>query len=208
MTRSVLFLSALLTLGAAPALAGNHGEAAVNQAPAPGQPAPDFTLTDTTGAEHSLASQRGKIVVLEWYNPDCPFVKQAHGEGGALRTLGNAADDQGAVWWAINSGAEGKQGAGQARNAASLEEYGIEYPILLDPTGEVGRLYGAKTTPQMVIIDAEGRIAFAGAVDNAPLGDTKGSAKRTYLADALKAVRAGETPKPQAVPSYGCSVKY
>lgn len=170
--------------------------------------APDFTLTGVDGATYHLADQRGKTVVLEWYNPDCPFVKAAHGEGGVLHDRGNQRAEAGVVWWAINSGAPGKQGHGAERNQASLAEYGIQYPVLLDPDGAVGKAYGATTTPHLFVIDPAGAIAYQGAVDNAPLGDSKGAEPVVYVDQALDAVLAGKAPPVAATRPYGCSVKY
>ena len=120
-----------------------------------GQAAPDFTLTDVSGVSHTLSAYKGKTVVLEWFNPDCPFVKYAHGQGGPLVGLSKTWIDQGVVWLAINSGAEGKQGAGKERNTAAVAEYGMVNPVLIDADGAVGRRYAAKTTPHMFIVDAQ-----------------------------------------------------
>ncbi len=134
-----------------------------------GEPAPAFALPDVDGKTLSLAEFAGKTVVLEWFNPDCPFVKYAHAEAGPLRTM---AKDRGSeiVWLAINSGAPGKQGAGAERNREAKQEYAIEHPILLDESGAVGRSYGATNTPHMFVIDPSGKLTYAGALDNAPMG--------------------------------------
>lgn len=137
-----------------------------------GEPAPAFTLTDLDGKQVTLAEFAGKTLVLEWFNPDCPFVKYAHGEGGPLRTMAKQRGDT-VVWLAINSGAPGKQGAGVERNREAKTEYGIEHAILLDESGEVGRAYGATNTPHMFVIDPAGKLAYAGALDNAPMGEVR-----------------------------------
>lgn len=173
-----------------------------------GQPAPDFTLTDLDGNPVKLSDHRGKIVVLEWYNPDCPFVVYAHGEKGPLRALPKKWTDQGVVWLAINSNSRGTQGDGVERNRASVGEYGIHYPILLDEPGTVGRLYAAKNTPAMFVIDAAGTLVYQGAVDNAPMGKSSGQAYQGYVDTALGEVLAGKTPSTSRTKAYGCSVKY
>ncbi len=194
-----------LALGAGLAQAGQHEMTGVTV----GQAAPDFTLPTLDDRAWKLSDHRGKIVVLEWYNPDCPFVVHAHGEGGPLRDMGMKEMSEGVVWVAINSGAEGKQGAGHERNRKSLAEYDISYPILLDAKGDVGRTYAAKTTPQMVVIDADGKVAYQGALDNAPLGKVNGGGTlQTWTQDAIDAVQAGKAPSPAQTQSYGCSVKY
>lgn len=201
--RLVLLALALSACGAATApVVTSEAHAEVGAA------APTFALTGVDGKTYDLAKQRGKTVVLEWYNPDCPFVKHAHGEGGALRTLGNDWTAKNVVWWAINSGAEGKQGHGQVRNEASLAEYGVTYPVLLDPTGATGTAYGAKTTPHMFVINPEGQIVYQGAIDNAPLGDSGGKAVVNYVDKALTEHLAGKAVVTASTKPYGCSVKY
>ena len=172
------------------------------------QKAPDFSLTDLGGTTHRLADQKGKIVVLEWYNPDCPFVVQAHGEDGALRTLGDQWTSKGIVWWAINSGASGKQGTGIERNQSSKAEYAFNYPVLLDEPGTVGRLYDAKTTPHMVIIDASGHVAYDGALSNAPFGDAGGEPFVNHVDNALTSLLDGNAVKTRKTKPWGCGVKY
>ena len=139
-----------------------------------GEPAPAFTLPSVSGEQISLADYAGKTVVLEWFNPDCPFVKYAHESGGPLATLGNEQTKAGVVWIAINSGAPGKQGAGAERNKQAQTDWKLEHPILIDEDGKVGHTYGAQTTPHMFVIDPAGKLIYAGAVDNAPLGRVEG----------------------------------
>ena len=173
-----------------------------------GTPAPDFSLADLDGNNLSLQSFRGKVVVLEWYNPDCPYVQHAHRQG----TLVDAAKRWGAssvILLAINSGAPGKQGADVARNKESKKEFDLPHPILLDPDGKVGKLYGVTRTPEMVVVDAVGNIAFRGAPYEMPDGGEALTADhKRWLDDALTDLVAG---KPVAVPEVepkGCSVKY
>ncbi|MBJ95575.1 MAG: thioredoxin family protein [Rickettsiales bacterium] len=178
---------------------------AAPKGPEIGQPAPDFELKDTEGNAVRLSSFKGKTVVLEWFNPDCPFVVYAHGEKGPLSKQPQAATASGVVWLAINSGAAGKQGAGLERNIAARKEYAMNYPVLLDPSGEVGRSYGAITTPHMFVVDAQGKLAYAGGLDGAPMG--RGNSTN-FVAEALTSLSAGEAPKRPRSKAYGCSVKY
>ena len=172
-----------------------------------GAPAPDFTLTDTSGATVSLSDLRGKVVAIEWFNPDCPFIVAAH-KGGPLETMPQAWTDKGVVWLTINSNAEGKQGHGTERNAEAKDEYALPRAVLLDPTGEVGRTYGAKTTPHMYLVDASGVLVYRGGLDNAPRGDAPSSGVQPFFQDALTAVTSGKPVKPADTKAYGCSVKY
>lgn len=172
-----------------------------------GQPAPAFSLPDTTGALHSLASHAGKTVVLEWFNPDCPFVKHAY-DTALLPALASTWTGQGVVWLRINSGAPGKQGHGAERNAQAIAAWSLAGPVLLDETGAVGQRYGAKTTPHLYVIDPAGALVYVGALDNAPLGKVDGAARVDYVADALGALGAGKAVDPSVTRPYGCSVKY
>jgi hypothetical protein len=145
--------------------------------------------------------------VLEWFNPGCPFVVQAH-EGGPLKDLATQQPDD-VVWLAINSGAPGKQGADPAANVEAVAKWAMKHPVLMDPEGTVGKAYAASNTPQMVVVDPKGTLAYYGALDNAPFNEVKGGDKRlNYASDAIAAVRAGTTPEPARTKPYGCSVKY
>jgi len=221
---ALLGLPAVLALGAfGPAAAGpgkTHAEApdahpkhaaahAAEHAPAAaaGIPAPDFALKDTEGKEFRLADYvaAGNVVVLEWFNPDCPFVRKHHEKNKTMATLSAAYRDRNVVWLAVNSGAPGKQGNGVDRNRRAREDYGISYPVLLDEDGTVGRAYGAKATPHMFVID-DGRIVYAGAIDDNPTPGTLG--ETNYVRKALDAVLAGEPVEVTESKPYGCSVKY
>ena len=175
----------------------------------PGKPAPDFTLVDTEGKEHRLSDLKGKVVVLEWFNPDCPYVVKHHQRHSTMRDTAARFADQGVVWLAINSGAEGMEGAGSGRerNQRAKEEWKIPWPILLDPDGAVGKAYRARSTPTMVVIDREGKVAYMGAIDDDPTTKTPG--KTNYVARAIEALLAGEpVPEPTRTKAYGCGVKY
>ncbi|MEO1585230.1 MAG: redoxin domain-containing protein [Planctomycetota bacterium] len=172
-----------------------------------GDSAPSFTLTDTNGESHTLADYRGKTVVLEWFNPDCPFVKKFHTDSSVMRdTHAKFAGDSEIVFMAINSGAPGKQGAGLERNRKAVEEYQIGYPVLLDESGEVGKAFGAKRTPEIFVIDAEGVVRYHGPIDD---NSSYREVGQNYLELAVTQVKNGETDvvRPQ-IGVYGCSVKY
>lgn len=168
--------------------------------------APDFSLPALDGKQVKLSDQRGSVVVLEWFNPGCPFVVAAH-EGGPLETMAAQLGDK-VTWLAINSGSHGKQGFGLEVNQDAASRWKLQHPILLDETGTVGKQYGATNTPQMVVIDTEGKIAYWGALDNAPLGKPKGGKPVPYTANAIEAVLAHKEPVPSKTQPWGCSVKY
>ncbi len=175
-----------------------------------GAPAPDFTLKGIDGAEVSLSKLRGKRVVLEWFNPGCPFVRAAH-ERGSLRTLASDVASSGVIWLAVNSGAPGKQGHGVEANREAAERFGMKHPILLDESGEVGKLYGASRTPQMFVVDEAGVLVYAGAIDNSPDGEgasPEGGPLVCYVRAALDALASGGHPAVAETKPYGCSVKY
>lgn len=172
-----------------------------------GQPAPDFTLTDLDGNTHTLSQHRGKVVVLEWWNPECPFVRHAHGEG-PLVDMAAKEMAQGVVWLSVNSGAPGKQGAGLEASRAGVATYGMKNPVLLDEDGTVGHTYGAEKTPHLFVVDAKGTLVYRGGLDDAPMGVPDDGELTPYVTAALADLRAG---KPVATPetkAYGCSVKY
>ena len=200
-------LSAALALGTSLVVAG-----AQNDAARPGDKAPEFTLKDTTGKEHKLseilAKDETKAVVLEWINADCPYVVRHYERDKTMATLHQKYKDKGVVWLAINTGAEGEQGAGRDRNHRAIGEWKIEYPILLDPTGDTARAYGAKTTPHMYVITADGTLAYAGGIDNDSRGNKEDSDRINYVEQALEAVLSGSTVETPAARPYGCSVKY
>lgn len=172
-----------------------------------GEPAPDFTLTDVTGATHRLADLRGKTVVLEWFNPGCPFVVAAY-ESGPLNTMVKEFQDRGVVWLAINSGAPGKQGHGVETNQQAIASWSMPQPVLLDESGAVGRAYGAKTTPHVYVIDPAGTLVYGGALDNAPRNQVPDSGRIAFARDAIEATLAGEPVRASKTQPWGCSVKY
>ncbi len=172
-----------------------------------GAPAPDFTLNDLNGTPVHLADLKGKVVVLEWFNPGCPYVVSAH-QVGPLVDAASKWTERGVVWLAINSGFPGKQGTGAEANQSASARWSMPHSILLDESGATGRAYGAKTTPQMVVIDPEGNQVYNGALDNAPMGRIKGDVHTNYLERVLEAVTQGQASPHKRTKPYGCSVKY
>lgn len=175
-----------------------------------GNPAPDFTLTDSIGKQHSLKDFKGKVVVLEWFNPECPFVKK-HYKPGAMQASQTKATSEGAVWLTINSSAEGKQGhlTAEAANKLKDEQKIASTAILFDPEGTVGKAYGAKTTPHMFVVAADGTLAYAGAIDDTASADSDDIPNsKNYVMNAVKALAEGKKVEPSSTTPYGCSVKY
>ncbi len=175
-----------------------------------GKPAPGFKLPDINGQEHELASFAGKIVVLEWINHDCPFVKKFYA-AGAMQKWQREYAEKGVVWLSICSSAPGKQGHFTAEQwqARNKEVKGAAAGVLLDVDGKVGKLYGAKTTPHMFVVDKEGKLVYAGAIDNQPRADAASLEGATnYVAAALEALLAGKPIETAETKAYGCSVKY
>lgn len=191
--------------------------AAVQTASAPaaakaevGKPAPDFALKDLTGKEVKLSAFKGKTVVLEWFNPSCPFVKKAHSVGSLAGSAARHAK-KGVVWLAINSGAEGKQGFDLALNTEAVKTWALAHPVLRDSSGMVGKAYGATNTPHMFVIDSKGVLAYAGAIDNSPDAEGKspeGGTLINYVDAALAALASGTPIAVSTSKAYGCSVKY
>jgi peroxiredoxin len=182
----------------------------ISETAAIGAAAPAFALTDHTGARRSLADFRGKRVVLEWYNPECPFVKKFYA-GGEMQRLQTEVIAAGDIWLTINSSAPGRQGhIATERALTEFTDQGLKSTaLLLDPTGEVGRQYGARTTPHIFVVDPQGVLAYTGAIDNRP--STKSSdipGATNYVAQTLTALRAGKPVTPATTEPYGCSVKY
>jgi peroxiredoxin len=175
-----------------------------------GQPAPAFSAPDQTGSTRSLDAYKGKWVVLEWVNHECPFVKKHYGSGNMQKTQA-AAEAKGAVWLSVNSSAPGKQGAMDGKLATSLtsEKHAKPTAVLLDPQGAVGRAYGAKTTPHMFVIDPKGTIVYAGAIDDKPSTDPADvPAAKNFVLAALDEAMAGKPVSVASTQPYGCSVKY
>jgi peroxiredoxin len=204
-TKTTSLLAAGLTaaaLIAAPALAAPPA--------AVGQPAPEFSLPDSNGAKHDLASLKGKFVVLEWVNFECPFVQKHYGSGN-MQKLQKAYTGKGVVWLSVNTSAPGKQGNFPPAEINSKIKASGASPsaYLIDSEGAVGRLYGAKTTPHMFVIDPQGKVVYAGAIDDKPSTDQSDiAAARNYVAAALDEAMAGKAVTTTSSQPYGCGVKY
>jgi len=175
-----------------------------------GEPAPDFTAPSTTGSPVSLGSYKGKIVVLEWTNHECPYVRK-HYETGNMQTLQREATSQGVIWLTLISSAKGEQGYVTAAQADELTRSRKASPtaVLLDEPGVVGRMYGATNTPHMYVVDRTGMLVYAGAIDDRPTtrrADVPGA--NNYVRAALDAVAASQPVKTPITRAYGCTVKY
>jgi len=205
-------LACLLALGLLAPLSG-PADAAAESAPAgvtTGQKAPDFSLPDATGETRRLSDYAGKIVVLEWTNNECPYVRKQYDSGNMQKTQ-KAAFDDGVIWLVIHSSAEGEQGHVTAAEALKLKETerSSETARLLDDDGTVGHLYGAKTTPHMFVIDQNGVLVYQGAIDDAPSANPNSvDGAKNYVREALDALEKGETIAIADTKPYGCSVKY
>ncbi len=175
-----------------------------------GKKAPDFTLTGADGKSHSLSDFSGKFIVLEWTNPQCPFVKKFYGSD-TMQTLQKEETAKGVAWLRINSGAPGHDGYQTPAELASYvsDNHVAATQSLIDPTGKVGHTYGARNTPQMFVIDAKGTLIYAGGIDNKPSADPADIATSTnYVKAALDQAMAGKPVATPTAPPYGCSVKY
>lgn len=175
-----------------------------------GEPAPAFTLTDSRGATHSLADFKGKVVVLEWFNNECPFVVKHYGSGN-MQKLQKKYVGEDVVWLTINSSASGKQGHVDPSQANELitKNQAAQTAFLLDANGAVGKAYGARTTPHMFVIDGDGVLRYAGAIDSnsSSRADTIPEATN-YVVNAVDSIKSGKSVDPAVTEPYGCSVKY
>jgi peroxiredoxin len=175
-----------------------------------GQPAPNFTLQGSDGKKHSLAHYKGKYVVLEWTNPQCPFVHKFY-DSHTMQGLQKKETAKGVVWLRINSNAEGHEGYQSPSDLAAYvkEQHVAATASLIDPTGKVGHMYGARTTPHMFVIDPKGVLIYAGGIDNKPSTNVDDIATATnYVTAALDESMAGKPVTTPSAPPYGCAVKY
>jgi peroxiredoxin len=196
-TGKILILAAaILALAALPALAGGTV----------GETATGFTLKGVDGKTYSLADYKGKVVVLEWVNPNCPFSNRHAKE----RTMSELAKQHGeVVWLGINSTSpRSTDFMKPAEQAAYDRQKGINYPVLYDESGQVGHAYEARTTPHMFIITPDGKIAYNGAIDDDPPGRKAKADRLNYVGQGLSAEKGGKSPDPATTKPYGCSVKY
>ena len=175
-----------------------------------GAAAPDFTATDVNGKQVQLSQLKGSPVVLEWTNPECPFVVK-HYKSDNMQKLQEEITAQGVVWITVNSSADGKQGnlSNEEAQALMKEQGWHASHLVLDADGTIGRQYGAKTTPHMFVIDADGKVVYQGAIDSIASADPADIAKAdNYVRDAIAAVKGGGEIAKTTTQPYGCSVKY
>lgn len=200
--KTKLLITALTTLAT--------GALYASDVPPVGSAAPDFSIKDTKGQTQSVSQYKGKTVVLEWFNPECPFVKKHYG-GGNMQNLQKQFTDKGVVWLTIDSSAEGKEGYITAEQAEKIMTQWKTHQtaLLLDPDGTVGKAYGAKNTPDMIVINPEGKIVYEGAIDNKASPNPADIPSSTnYVKSALDESLAGKPVSNAQTKPYGCSVKY
>ena len=166
-----------------------------------GDAVPDVSIADENGASHKLSDHRGKVVVFEWTNPDCPFVQRHYG-ADTMEKLSRQLGATGVVWYAVNSTNYNKP----ADTIAWKKEQGFEYLTLQDQDGKLGHLMGARTTPHMFVVGPDGKLAYAGAIDDDPRG--RAEKPKNYVSNAAQALLAGGALDPSSTEPYGCSVKY
>ncbi|MCB1651528.1 MAG: redoxin domain-containing protein [Alphaproteobacteria bacterium] len=175
-----------------------------------GHPAPDFEAQTASGETFKLSDHKGEIVVLEWTNHECPFVMKHYGTGNMQKTQ-TAAREEGVTWVSIVSSAPGRQGNTSAEEALKIaQDAGADINAkILDESGEIGHLYDAKTTPHMFVIDANGMLAYAGAIDDQPSPNPKTvEGAHNYVLAAIKDLKTGRAVETPQTASYGCGVKY
>ncbi|MCP3903117.1 MAG: redoxin domain-containing protein [Planctomycetes bacterium] len=169
-----------------------------------GQQAPDFTVTDSSGTSHTLSAYKGRIVVIQWINPDCPICRRVSETGRVTAMMGKVRETApDVVHLTVNS----THYMEPADGAKYLARNKINAPVLVDRDGTIGHMYGAKTTPHVFVIDTKGVLRYQGAIDDDSRGH-KGDAAVNYVVQAVRQIEAGETVTPDATKSYGCSVKY
>ena len=171
-----------------------------------GKAAPAFTLKDLAGKDVSLADYKGKIVVLEWFQPSCPYCIGGYKEDGVCRTTSERLQKDGVVWLLVNSTNADLPDSKPENNAEFFKSRKLSHTVLMDTEGRVGRAYGAKSTPHCFVIDAKGNLAYKGAIDNALEKDAK--EKVNYVANAVAELKAGKAVTKTETRSYGCGVKY
>jgi len=175
-----------------------------------GDSAPDFTGTDSHGQTHKLSDFRGKFVVLEWHNNGCPYTKK-HYESGNMQHLQKEWTEKGVAWLTVISSSPGAQGfvTADQENDYMQRMRAVPTAALLDPKGEIGHLYGAKTTPHMFVINPQGQLIYNGAIDDKPTSDASDiNEAKNYVSDALKEAMSGQAVTVATTRPYGCSVKY
>ena len=200
--KTKLILTAITTLAAGALYAADI--------PPVGSAAPDFSLKDTKGQTHSLSQYKGKTVVLEWFNPECPFVKKHYGSDN-MQKLQKQFTDKGVVWLTIDSSSEGAEGylTAEAANKIVTQWKTHQTALLLDPDGTAGKAYGSKNTPNMVIISPEGKIVYEGAIDSKATPNPADIPSSTnYVKNALDESLAGKPVSNAQTKPYGCHITY
>jgi len=194
-----------LSLASVVLLLASHAKAA-----RVGEPAPDFTATDTNGQTHKLSENRGKFVVLEWHNRECPYTHK-HYASGNMQKLQKEWTAKGVTWFTVISSAPGQQGyvTADEENAYLKEVNASPTAVLLDPQGDLGHLYGAKTTPHIFVINPQGVLIYNGALDDkATTEESDIATAKNYVSSALEETMAGKPVSQPTSRPYGCSVKY
>lgn len=202
--KRALFAASTIAVGGALIAAGN-----VEPQATVGQAAPDFTLTDYQGNEHTLSSytNQGNIVVLEWYSPECPFVKKHYREDTqTMNKLITAWEGKPVTWLRVNSAKLDHDYGNREINMKSFETFKITGPVLVDGTGKVGKMYGAKRTPEMYVIDTNGTLVYHGAIDNDRGASAAGDVN--YVEKAVTEIITGQPVSTPTTNAYGCSIKY
>jgi peroxiredoxin len=199
-----------MRFSSAPLLAAVFAVTIAASAASVGDPAPEFTGTDSHGQPHRLSDSKGKFVVLEWTNNGCPFTRK-HYESGNMQNLQKEWTARGIVWLTILSSAPGKQGymTASEENAYMDRVHAAPSAAILDPTGAIGRLYEAKTTPDMYVIDPSGKLIYSGAIDDHPTPDVSDvPLSKNYVSAALTEAMSRQTIAVTHTRPYGCGVKY
>lgn len=204
MTKPLRMFALAVALPIAVAATSLHAE------PQAGQMAPDFTGIDSNGNTHKLSDLKGKTVILEWTNDQCPYVGKHYGAGN-MQQLQKETTKDGIVWLSVISSAPGKQGhvAPEKANELTTARNAAPTAVLLDENGVIGKAYNARTTPHMFIINAKGTLVYKGAIDDKPSANQDDiPTAQNYVRNALAAMDAGKAPDPDSTRAYGCSVKY
>ncbi|MCP3906098.1 MAG: redoxin domain-containing protein [Planctomycetes bacterium] len=195
----------MITAVLAATFAAGAGVAPAGKAPRIGAPAPALELPDTTGRLHRLDRYRGRIVVLEWTDPRCPFVGRLYQTGAMRATYRKVRSlDRSVVWLAVNSNHD----ATVSGNTEWIATHRLEYPILLDPDGAAGRRFDARRAPHVFVVDRAGVLRYQGAIDDNRLGSASPEDVTNYLVDAVNRIVQDEEVDPEYVKPYGCAVKY
>ncbi len=188
--------------------ADEEAEAEEPDAPVIGEPAPDFTLEDEEGNSHTLSDYRGETVVLEWFNIPCPYVVRHYEEGTFANLIDEFEDDHDLTWLAVDTTFDNTPEDTLEWKEETEDIRPHDYPVLQDPDGDVGRLYEARTTPHMFVIDEEGILQYMGGIDDDPRGSEEPEDRQRYVEQALAALADGDAPETTEAEPYGCTVKY